>query len=76
MLASTWVVPLPSVLFVVFMDRISSCSHGEESVRYGDLRVASQLFVVDVVLLALSNCDFQHVLGQFAADCEVAGMRV
>ncbi|KAK3538555.1 hypothetical protein QTP86_006718 [Hemibagrus guttatus] len=30
----------------------------------------------DVVLLAPSNLDLQHALGHFAAECEVAGMRV
>ncbi|KAI3372029.1 hypothetical protein L3Q82_006899 [Scortum barcoo] len=30
----------------------------------------------DIVLLASSNQDFQHVLGQFAAKCEAAGMRI
>ncbi|KAI3355662.1 hypothetical protein L3Q82_004257 [Scortum barcoo] len=30
----------------------------------------------DVVLLASSGQDLQHVLGRFAAECEVAGMRI
>ena len=30
----------------------------------------------DVVLLAPSNQDLQHVLGRFAAECEAAGMRI
>ncbi|KAI3368807.1 hypothetical protein L3Q82_025417 [Scortum barcoo] len=34
------------------------------------------LFADDVVLLASSNQDLQHVLERFAAECEVAGMRI
>lgn len=33
------------------------------------------LYADDVVLFASSVCDLQHVLGQFAAECEVAGRR-
>ncbi|KAI3372478.1 hypothetical protein L3Q82_022972 [Scortum barcoo] len=36
------------------------------------VRIASN----DVVLLASSNQDLQHVLGWFAAECEAAGMRI
>ncbi len=68
--------PLSLILFVIFMDRISSRSRGEESVLYGDLRIASLLFADDVVLLASSHCDLQHSLGRFAAECEVVGMKV
>ncbi len=68
--------PLSPILFVIFMDRISRRSRGEESVRFGDLRIASLLFADDVVLLASSHCDLQHALGWFAAECEVVGMKV
>jgi len=33
--------PLSPIPFVIFMDRISRRSRGEESVRFGDLRIAS-----------------------------------
>ncbi len=33
------------------------------------------LFADDVVLLASSDEDLQYALGQFAAECEAAGMR-
>jgi len=46
------------------------------SVRFGDLRIASLLFADDVVLLATSDRDLQHALGQFAAECEAVRMRV
>ena len=68
--------PLSPILFVIFMDRISRRSRGEESVRFGDLRIASLLFADDVVLLATSDRDLQHALGRFAAECEAVGMRV
>jgi len=60
---------LVTILFVIFMDRISRCSRSEESVRFGDLRIASLLFADDVVLWATSDRDL-------AAECEAVGMRV
>ncbi|KAK3528646.1 hypothetical protein QTP70_006351 [Hemibagrus guttatus] len=68
--------PLPPVLFIVFMDRISRRSQGLEGVRFGDHRISSLIFADDVVLLASSGLDLQHALGHFAAECEAAGMRV
>ncbi|WP_411913715.1 RNA-directed DNA polymerase [Vibrio sp. Y159] len=68
--------PLSPILFVIFTDRISRRSRGEEGVRFGDLRIASLLFADDVVLLASSHRDLQHALGRFAAECEAAAMRV
>jgi len=61
---------------MIFMDRISRRSRGEESVWFGDIRIASLLFADDVVLLATSERDLQHALGRFAAECEAVGMRV
>ncbi|KAK3511772.1 hypothetical protein QTP70_021807 [Hemibagrus guttatus] len=68
--------PLSPVLFIVFMDRISRRSQGLERVQFGDHRISSLIFADDVVLLASSGLDLQHALGRFAAECEVAGMRV
>jgi len=58
------------------MDRISRLSRGKESVRFGDLRIASLLFADYVVLLATSDRDLQHALEQFAAKREAVRMRV
>lgn len=49
---------------------ITRCIWGEESVRLGNLRIASGLYVDEVVLLALSVHDILHALGQFAAESE------
>ncbi|KAK3543164.1 hypothetical protein QTP70_012267 [Hemibagrus guttatus] len=68
--------PLSLVLFIVFMDRISRRSQGLEGVRFGDHRISLLIFADDVVMLAPSSLDLQHALGRFAAECEVAGMRV
>jgi len=54
--------PLSPILFVVFIDRISKCSSVEDGVWFGNLRVASLLFVDDVILLASSSYDFQRAL--------------
>ncbi|KAK3545104.1 hypothetical protein QTP70_000616 [Hemibagrus guttatus] len=58
------------------MDRISRHSQGLEGVQFGDHRISLLIFADDVVLLAPSSLDLQHALGRFAAECEVAGMRV
>ena len=62
--------------FIIFMDRISRCSQGPEGVRFGSHWISSLLFADDVVLLAPSSQDLQHVLGRFAAECEAAGMKI
>ncbi|KAI3354569.1 hypothetical protein L3Q82_019073 [Scortum barcoo] len=62
--------PLSPVLFIIFMDRISRRSQpGPEGVRFGNHRISSLLFADDVVLLASSSQDLQHVLERFAAEC-------
>ncbi|KAI3353924.1 hypothetical protein L3Q82_005129 [Scortum barcoo] len=68
--------PLSPVLFIIFMDRISRRSQGPEGVRFGNHRISSLLFADDVVLMASSSQDLQHVLERFAAECEAAGMRI
>ncbi|KAI3362616.1 hypothetical protein L3Q82_001619 [Scortum barcoo] len=68
--------PLSPVLFIIFMDRISRRSQGPEGVQFGNHRISSLLFADDIVLLASSNQDLQHVLERFAAKCEAAGMRI
>jgi len=68
--------PWSSILFVIFMDRISRLSHREEGVWFGNLRVASLFFADDVVLLASSSQYLQHALEGFTAQCEAAGMKV
>jgi len=67
---------LSPILFMIFTDRISRLSRDEDSVRLGDLRIASLLFADDVVLLATSDHELQHALGRFAAECETVEMRV
>ncbi|KAI3364331.1 hypothetical protein L3Q82_011133 [Scortum barcoo] len=47
-----------------------------EGVRFGNHRISSLLFADDVVLLASSSQDLQHVLEQFAAECKAAVMRI
>jgi len=68
--------PLLTVLFIIFMDKISRCSQGPEGVRFGDHAISSLLFVDDVVVLAPSHQNIQHALGWFAAECEVAGIKI
>ncbi|KAI3356723.1 hypothetical protein L3Q82_003402 [Scortum barcoo] len=51
-------------------------SQGPEGVRFGNHRISSLLFADDVVLMASSGQDLQHVLERFAAECEAAGMRI
>ncbi|KAI3373515.1 hypothetical protein L3Q82_022114 [Scortum barcoo] len=67
-----------TVSLVVFCGSapISRRSQGPEGVRFGNHRISSLLFADDVVLLASSSQDLQHVLERFAAECEAAGMRI
>ncbi|TWW59885.1 hypothetical protein D4764_06G0014150 [Takifugu flavidus] len=68
--------PLPPVLFITFIDRISRCSRGVEGVEFGRWKISSLLFADDVVLLAPSSKDLQHMLGRFTTECEAAWMRI
>ena len=68
--------PFSLVLFIIFIDRISRCSQGPEGIWFGSHWISSLLFADNVVLLAPSSQDLQHVLGWFAAECEAAGMRI
>ncbi|KAI3356259.1 hypothetical protein L3Q82_017506 [Scortum barcoo] len=56
--------------------QISRRSQGPEGVRFGNHRISSLLFADDVVLMASSGQDLQHLLERFAAECEAAGMRI
>ncbi|KAI3364565.1 hypothetical protein L3Q82_010836 [Scortum barcoo] len=47
--------------------KISKCSQGLEGVQFGNHRISSLLFADDVVLLASSGQDLQHVLRWFAS---------
>ena len=53
-----------------------SWSQGVEGVRLGDFRFGSLLFADDVVLLAPSVRALQLLLDRFAAECEVARMKI
>lgn len=57
--------PLYPTLFVILMDRISSRS----------LKIASLFSLDDMVLLASSDSDLQHALGQFAAGMRVGTLK-
>ena len=60
---------LSPILFVIFMDRISS-SRGGEGLQFGGLRSSSLLFADDVVLMASLARDHLHSLDRLAAECE------
>ncbi|KAK3508670.1 hypothetical protein QTP70_003319 [Hemibagrus guttatus] len=69
-------VPEKHLVVVDALSRISRRGQGLEGVRFGDHGISSLIFADDVVLLAPSSLELQHALGRFAAECEVAGMRV
>lgn len=69
-------VAIITFLLVIFMDKITRCSRGEESLCFGNLRTASLLFADNVVLLASSDDDLHHAPGQFSAKCKAAEKRV
>jgi len=63
--------PFSQILFVIFMDRMSRRGRGEESVRFGDLRMASLLFAV--IVLVSSDLDLQHALGSLQLSMNQSG---
>ncbi|KAI3363480.1 hypothetical protein L3Q82_012097 [Scortum barcoo] len=69
-------VPRGILWGVLRMRFLSVASQGPEGVRFGNHRISSLLFADDVVLMASSGQDLQHVLERFAAECEAAGMRI
>ncbi len=60
---------------MIFMDRISRHSRGV-GLQFSRVTIASLLLADDVVLMESSVCDFQHLLDQFADECEAVGMRI
>ncbi|KAI3367449.1 hypothetical protein L3Q82_026304 [Scortum barcoo] len=54
----------------------SHCRQGRRESGLGTTGFQSLLFADDVVLMASSGQDLQHVLERFAAECEAAGMRI
>ena len=65
------------MLFVInSVHDFSRRSHGVEGIRFGDFTIAALLYADDVVLLVPSVRDLQLSLDRFAAECEVARMRI
>ncbi|KAI3362441.1 hypothetical protein L3Q82_012244 [Scortum barcoo] len=64
------------ILWGVLHARFLGVARGRREVRFGNHRISSLLFADDVVLMASSSQDLQHVLERFAAECEAAGMRI
>ncbi|KAI3357792.1 hypothetical protein L3Q82_016183 [Scortum barcoo] len=56
--------------------RFLGVARGRRESWFGNHRISSLLFADDVVLMASSGQDLQHVLERFAAECEAAGMRI
>ncbi|XP_060901783.1 LOW QUALITY PROTEIN: odorant receptor 128-10 [Labrus mixtus] len=61
-------LPLDTILFVIFMERISKRSLGKEGFQFGGFKISSLLFADDVVLLASSCRDLQQALGPSLQD--------
>ncbi|KAI3368076.1 hypothetical protein L3Q82_026899, partial [Scortum barcoo] len=64
------------ILWGVLRMRFLGVARGRRESWFGNHRISSLLFADDVVLLASSSQDLQHVLERFAAECEAAGMRI
>ncbi|KAI3363530.1 hypothetical protein L3Q82_012136 [Scortum barcoo] len=54
----------------------SHCRQGRRESGLGTTGFHLCFFADDVVLMASSGQDLQHVLERFAAECEAAGMRI
>ena len=68
-------VALSTILFVLFMDRISRHSQGREGLPFGGLGISSLLFRI-----MWSSCHqelkVRDSVDCFTVECEMAGMRV
>lgn len=67
---------MSSILFVIFIDKISRRSEVVKGFHLRGLRVSSLLFTDEVVLLALAGDGLQLTLEWFTARCEAVGMRI
>ncbi|KAI3357751.1 hypothetical protein L3Q82_016156 [Scortum barcoo] len=56
--------------------RIAGRAGGKSGLGTTGFHLCFLLFADDVVLMASSGQDLQHVLERFAAECEAAGMRI
>ena len=65
-----------SDIIAAFMDWIEKRSRGSECVKIGQVKVSRLLFADDLALLASSQQDLQCALDRFAAESELAGMKV
>ncbi|KAI3373846.1 hypothetical protein L3Q82_022426 [Scortum barcoo] len=71
-----WSRSLVRIAFRNVVRFLGIVARGRRESRFGNHRISSLLFADDVVLLASSSQDLQHVLERFAAKCEAAGMRI
>ena len=55
------------------MDKLSRT---DECVTIGRCKISRLLFADDLVLLASSESGLQHVINDFAAACDIAGMKI
>ena len=68
--------PLSQILFIIFMDRISRCSQGNEGVWFGDLKSRSLLFADDMVMSASSVRNLRLSLEWVTVKCEASEMTI
>ncbi len=66
--------PLSSVLFIIFMDRISRCSQVPDGL--GATRFSPCFLRMMLSCWTLQDRHLRHALGRFATECEAAGMRI
>lgn len=68
--------PLPLILFIFFMERISRHRHVVGGFCLGGLRISSLVFADDAVLFSSSSGGLQLTVECFTAECEAADMSI
>ena len=67
---------LSPLLFIIYMNWMDKLSRIEDCVTIGRRKISRLLFADDLVLLASSISGLQHALNGFAAECDIAGMKI
>ena len=67
---------LSPLFFIIYMNWMDKLSGTDECVTIGSSKISWLLFADDLVLLASSESGLQHSLNNFAAACDIAGIKI
>ena len=67
---------LTSLFFIIYMNWMDKLSRTDGCVTIGKCKFSRLLFPDDLVLLPFSESGLQHALNGFAAECDIAGIKI